>query len=92
MNSLPSKTEILNLLGTGLSVQTLVERAGITFDQLCQLAEQYPDLHTELNRWYKLYDFTVKKQQDKEKENKPLETKEKTAKKTKKPFKKIEVE
>lgn len=62
MNSLASKLEVMQLLGTGLSVQTLVDRAGITFDQLCELAAQYPDLHHELKRWYKRYDFGLLKE------------------------------
>lgn len=78
MNSLASKMEIMQLLGTGLSVQTLCDRAGITFETLCDLAAEYPDLEIELKRWYKKYDFTSKS-----KETKPLETKEKPAKRKK---------
>ena len=49
----------MNMLGTGLSVQTLIERVGITYEQLCELAQEYPDLHKELKRWYKRYDFST---------------------------------
>lgn len=62
MNYLASKMEIMQLLGTGLSVQTLLERAGITMGELCELADQYPDLHSELKRWYKRYDFGLLKE------------------------------
>lgn len=68
----------MQLLGTGLSVQTLCDRAGITFETLCDLAAEYPDLNTELKRWYKRYEFTVNK-----KDIKPLEAKEKPAKRKK---------
>lgn len=80
MNFLANKMTIMKMLGTGLSVQTLVERVGITYDQLCELAQEYPDLHKELKRWYKRYDFTVKPK----KQDKPLETKKKTVKQAKK--------
>lgn len=73
----------MNLLGTGLSVQSLIDRVGITFDQLCELAEQYPDLQRELKRWYKRYEFVVK-------QAKPLETKENTEDKPKRSRKKVE--
>lgn len=69
----------MQLLGTGLSVQTLCDRAGITFEDLCDLAAEYPDLGIELGRWYKKYDFTSKP-----KDTKPLETKENTEKKPRK--------
>lgn len=80
MNFLANKMTIMNMLGTGLSVQTLVERVGITYDQLCELAQEYPDLHKELKRWYKRYDFTATPK----KQDKPLETKKKTVKRAKK--------
>jgi hypothetical protein len=80
MNFLANKMTVMNLLGTGLSVHTLIERVGITYDQLCQLAQEYPELHKELKRWYKRYDFTVKQ---KEQDN-PSETKKKPVKRAKK--------
>ena len=79
MNTLATKMKLMTLLGTGLSVQTLINEVGITFDELCDLAGEYPDLERELKRWYKRYDFTVKSK----KEDKPLETKEKTTKRKK---------
>ena len=82
MNSLASKMKIMNLLGTGKSVQTLLDIMNITFDQLCELAAEYPDLHTELKRWYKRYDFTVKPSNS-------LETKEETEKPAKNTRKKV---
>lgn len=90
MNSLASKLEVMQLLGTGLSVQTLVDRAGITFDQLCDLAAQYPDLHNELKRWYKRYEFIAKKEIPVVNHDKPLETKENTEIKPKRSRKKVE--
>ena len=77
MNFLATKMEVMNSLGKGLSVRSIMERTGITYNQLCQLAEQYPDLLKELNRWYKRYDFTVK-------DDKSLEVKEKPLKRSKK--------
>ena len=76
MNSLASKMKVMNLLGTGLSVRSLCERADISFDELCKLAEEYPELHRELKRWYKRYEFIVKP-------DKSLETKEKPTKRQK---------
>jgi hypothetical protein len=80
MNYLASKMQVLNLLGKGLSVNSLLENTQLTFDELCKLAQEYPELHNELKRWYKRYDFTVKsKEQDK-----PLETNKKPVKRAKK--------
>lgn len=80
MNYLASKMQVLNLLGKGLSVNSLLENTQLTFDELCKLAQEYPELHKELKRWYKRYDFTVKsKEQDK-----PLETNKKPVKRAKK--------
>ena len=79
MSSLANKMQVMQLLGTGLSVQTLSDRVNLSYDQLCDLAAEYPDLGIELKRWYPKYDFTVKP-----KDTKPLETKEKPAKRAKK--------
>ena len=89
MNTLASKIEVMQLLGTGLSVQSLIDKVGITFDELCDLAEQYPDLHHELKRWYKRYEFIAKKEIPVVNHDKPLETKEETEKPTKKLKKKV---
>lgn len=78
MNSLASKMKVMNLLGTGLSVRSLCERADISFDELCKLAEEYPELHRELKRWYKRYEFTPKKEIPVVKHDKSLETKTKS--------------
>jgi hypothetical protein len=51
--------EVSALLGCGLSVQTICERTGISFDDLCHLAEEYNELKIQLERWYPRYDFNV---------------------------------
>lgn len=52
--------EVMNLIGTGLSVQTICDRAGLTFDELCEVCAEYTDLEIELKKWFPKYDFTVK--------------------------------
>lgn len=52
--------EVMNLIGTGLSVQTICDRAGLTFDKLCEVCAEYTDLEIELKKWFPKYDFTVK--------------------------------
>jgi hypothetical protein len=97
MNSLANKMNVMNLLGKGLSVNTLLERADITMGELCELADQYPDLHSELKRWYKRYDFGLLKEgKDFVKKETTitepiiLETKEEKPKTVRKPRKKVE--
>ena len=89
MNSLANKMNVMNLLGTGLSVTTLLDRANLTMGELCELADQYPDLHNELKRWYKRYEFTAKKEIPVVNYDKPLETKEETEKPVKRSKKKV---
>lgn len=82
------KSKIEELLGCGLSVETITARLGITYEDLCKVANENPALLSQLKSWYKRYDFsyTPKKQ------DKSLEVKEKTPKKAKKKEEKIEVE
>lgn len=56
--------KVLQLLGTGLSVQSLVDKLGITYEHLCELAGEYPMLSNELYRWYPKWDFTVKQKEE----------------------------
>ena len=69
-------------LGTGLSVESLCKKCEITYDQLCELAQEHEDLYHELKRWYKRYDFMPTR--------KSLETKETLEDKPKKTKKKVE--
>lgn len=64
--------EIMKLLGCGNSVATVCNKAGISFEELCEEAEKYNELKIELERWYPRFDFTVK----------PKEKKEETVKQT----------
>lgn len=52
--------EVMGLIGTGLSVQTICDRAGLTFDELCEVCAEHTDLEIELKKWFPKYDFTVK--------------------------------
>lgn len=63
MNYLKSKMEVMNLLGCGYSVASLINKLGLTYNELCDLYAEYPDLARELNRWYPLYDFRCKKEE-----------------------------
>lgn len=51
----------MSKLGTGLSVENLCVACGITYNELCALADEYQELFHELKKWYKRFDFTVKK-------------------------------
>lgn len=52
--------EVMGLIGCGLSVQTICDRAGISFDDLCEVCAHHTDLEIELKKWFPKYDFTVK--------------------------------
>lgn len=52
--------EIMNLIGCGYSVQTICDKSGVSFDELCEICAEHPDLEIELKRWFPKYDFTVK--------------------------------
>lgn len=52
--------EIMNLIGCGYSVQTICDKSGVSFDGLCEICAEHPDLEIELKRWFPKYDFTVK--------------------------------
>ena len=60
MSQIQSIVNILQDLGCGLSVNTLIHKHNITFDELCNLASQNTQLKQQLNKWYPLYDFEVK--------------------------------
>lgn len=49
-------------LGTGLSVENLCLACNLTYNQLCELAQEHMDLYHELKKWYKRFDFEVKKE------------------------------
>lgn len=51
---------IEELLGTGLSVKTITEKLGITFDKLCEELNEHPELLNRMKSLYPKYDFTVK--------------------------------
>lgn len=75
-------------LGTGLSVDNLCIACGISYNQLCGLAQEYTELYHELKKWYKRYDFIPVKeettQQEAETQDNPLIIKKKTVRRTKK--------
>ena len=73
-------------LGTGLSVDSLCKKCEITYNQLCELAQEYADLYSELKKWYKRYDFTPKVEDS----AKPLESNDIPESKPKKTKKKVE--
>ena len=52
--------EIMNLIGCGYSVQSICDKSGVSFDELCEICAEHPDLEIELKRWFPKYDFTVK--------------------------------
>lgn len=54
------KNDVLAHLGKGLSVARLCEETGLSYDELCKLADEFGSLHQELVRWYPKYDFAVK--------------------------------
>lgn len=60
MSQIQSIVNILQDLGCGLSVQTLITKHNISYDELCNLASQNTQLKQQLNKWYPLYDFEVK--------------------------------
>lgn len=51
---------IEELLGTGLSVKTITEKLGITFDKLCEELNKHPELLNRMKSLYPKYDFSVK--------------------------------
>lgn len=55
-----NKNAVLELLGQGLSVYKICERLGISFNELCEMAEEFGSLKSELKRWYPNYNFDVK--------------------------------
>ena len=73
-------------LGMGLSVENLCLACNITYNQLCELAQDHMDLYHELKKWYKRYDFIPQPLES----NKSLENKDIPEKKTKKDKKKVE--
>lgn len=76
-------------LGTGLSVENLCLACNITYNQLCELAQEHLDLYHELKKWYKRFDFIPQSQESKPVEDKPLETKDIPEVKPKKSRKKV---
>lgn len=84
------KVNVMNHLGMGLSVDNLCKTCEITYNDLCVLAQEYPDLMSELKKWYKRYTFTPEHKETKPVEDKSLETKEITEDKPKKAKKKVE--
>lgn len=52
--------QIEELLGTGLSVNTITERLGITFDKLCEELNEHPELLNRMKSLYPKYDFSIK--------------------------------
>ena len=68
--------EVMSLLGCGYSVQTICDKASLTYDELCNLAEEYNELKIELIKWFPRYDFMVKPKEKKEKTVKQTESDE----------------
>lgn len=75
MSQIQSIVNILQDLGCGLSVNTLITKHNITFDELCNLASQNTQLKQQLIKWYPLYDFEVKTVKQTE-TNEPFENKQ----------------
>lgn len=84
MESLRIKNDVMLKLGTGLSVDNLCIACGISYNQLCELAQEYPELYHELKKWYKRYDFTPVAQEDNKEQDNSLNNKKKVARKGKK--------
>lgn len=59
MSPIQSIVNILQDLGCGLSVQTLITKHNITYDELCNLASQNEQLKQQLYKWYPKYNFEV---------------------------------
>lgn len=60
MSSKNKYYEVMALIGCGYSVQTIIEKAGISYDELCEVCAEHTDLEIELKKWFPKYDFTVK--------------------------------
>ena len=60
MSSKNKYYEVRDLIGCGYSVQSICDKAELTFDELCNLCAEHHDLEIELKRWFPKYDFTVK--------------------------------
>ena len=84
------KINVMQHLGNGLSVESLCKVCEITYNQLCQLAQDNMDLYHELKKWYKRYDFIPQTEEAKPIEDKPLENKYIPEVKPKKSKKKVE--
>ena len=68
---------IEELLGTGLSVKTITERLGITFDKLCEELNEHPELLNRMKALYPKYDFTCHAKKEKTRDKKqPKEARE----------------
>lgn len=52
--------QIEELLGIGLSVNTITEKLGITFDKLCEELNEHPELLNRMKSLYPKYDFSIK--------------------------------
>lgn len=72
------KVKVLDSLGIGWSVQTICDKLGITYEDLCKLAQEDSEVYTQLHRWFPLYNFLDEKIEDK-----PLKTKKKSKKQEK---------
>lgn len=57
--------QIEELLGTGLSVKTITEKLGITFDKLCEELNEHPEILNRMKSLYPKYDFTVNPKKEK---------------------------
>lgn len=53
------KSEILKNLGCGLSVESLCAKVGITYSDLCKLAQEDVGVFNALKKWYKRYDLLL---------------------------------
>lgn len=60
MSSKSKYYEVRDLIGCGYSVKSICDKTSLSFDELCALCAEYPDLEIELKRWFPKYDFTVK--------------------------------
>lgn len=72
---------ILDSLGIGWSYEYLLDQMGLTHEEMCMHLSDYPATEIQLKKWYDDKDFTIPT----EKQDKQLETKEKTPKRTRKP-------
>lgn len=72
-NKAKLNNDIIENLGVGYSLDYLLKKLGITYDELCMHCADYPATQNQLKMWYKGYDFTPNAKEP----TKPLKRKKK---------------